>query len=303
MTRPTTPLYLFAIEYVHGEPHDIGELAGQLDPELLGPDTGLSCYRASDLDIWELAAAAGARTVKAATQPPDLVVYMTENDHVASDSLNNLVRSLDLPAARYVRGSGHDCGNIGPALSLARQALASGEHHQVLILLADKVIDGDRSQADKLSVVSDGAAACLVTAEPPDAGDVRFAVHGISTVTDPDAASGSEAGDRILATVALAAAGAAAITGHTGRDAVDFDHLLFPNYRAVAQQFLCSALGAPLERLLFGPMAEFGHCFSADSLVSLAHCSNTDEIRVGDHVLAFGDGQHSWSSLAVQRLG
>jgi 3-oxoacyl-[acyl-carrier-protein] synthase-3 len=298
-----TPLYLFAIEYVHGDRHDIGELAGQLDPELLDPDTGLSCYRASDLDIWELAADSGARTVKAATQPPDLVIYMTENDHVASDSLNNLVRALDLPAARYVRGSGHDCGNFGPALSLARQALAGGEHRQVLILLADKVIDGDRSQADKLSVVSDGAAACLVTAEPPDTDGARFAVHGISTVTDTDAASGAEAGDRILATVALAAAGAAAIAGQTGREAKDFDHLLFPNYRAVAQQFLCSALGVGLEKLLFGPMAEFGHCFSADSLVSLAHCANTDEIRPGEHVLAFGDGQYSWSSLAIQRLG
>lgn len=303
MTRTATPLYLSAIEYVHGDRHDIAELAGQLDPELLGPDTGLSCYRASDLDIWQLAAAAAARTVKAAATPPDLVVYMTENDHVASDSLNNLVRSLDLPAARYVRGSGHDCGNLGPALSLARQALAGGEHRQVLVVLADKVIDGDRSQADKLSVVSDGAAACLVTAEPPDTDDVRFAVDGISTVTDSDAASDSEAGGRILATVALAAAGTAAITVHTGREVTDFDHLLFPNYRAVAQQFLCSALGVPMEKLLFGPMAEFGHCFSSDSLVSLAHCADTGEIRPGDHVLAFADGQYSWSSVAVQRLG
>ncbi|HJP73670.1 MAG TPA: 3-oxoacyl-[acyl-carrier-protein] synthase III C-terminal domain-containing protein [Pseudonocardiaceae bacterium] len=298
-----TPLYLCGIEYVHGDRHDIAELAGQLDPDLLSPDTGLSCYRASDLAIWELAADAGARTLKAASTPPDLVIYMTENDHVASDSLNDLVRSLDLPDARYVRGSGHDCGNFGPALSLARQALASGEHRQVLILLADKVIDGDRSQADKLSVVSDGAAACLVTTEPPGIDGVRFAVNGISTVTDTEATSGSEAGDRILATVALAAAGTAAIAGQTGRVAKDFDHLLFPNYRAIAQQFLCSALAVPLDKLLFGPMAEFGHCFSADSLVSLAHCASTDEIRPGEHVLAFGDGQYSWSSLAIQRLG
>lgn len=298
-----TPVYLSGIEYVHGDRRDIAELAGQLDPELLGPDSGLSCYRASDLDIWELAAHAGAQTLKAAAEPPDLVIYITENDHVASDSLNRLVRSLGLPDARYVRGSGHDCGNVGPALSLARQALAGGEHRQALILLADKVIDGDRSQANKLSVVSDGAAACLVTAEPPGANGVQFAVNGISTVTDTDAASDPADGGRILATVALAAAGAAQIAGQTGREAKAFDHLLFPNYRVVAQQFLCSALSVPLEKLLFGPMAEFGHCFSADSLVSLAHCADFDEIRPGEHVLAFGDGQYSWSSLAIQRLG
>lgn len=186
-----TLLHLSAVEYVHGDRHSIAELSGQLDAELLDPDSGLAYYRASDLEIWQLAAAAGARTVAAGADPPDLLVYVTENDHGSSDSLTRLVRSLDLPAAEYLRVSGHDCGNLGPALLLARRALASGEHRRVLLLLADKVLDGDRSQADKLSVVSDGAVACLVTAEPLEVGGPRFAVHGVSTVTD------SEAGGRV----------------------------------------------------------------------------------------------------------
>ncbi|MEV7773843.1 3-oxoacyl-[acyl-carrier-protein] synthase III C-terminal domain-containing protein [Kitasatospora sp. NPDC086791] len=322
-----TALHLSAIAYVHGERRPIAELSGRLDPELLAPESGLRWYRADDREIWRLAAAAAARTVEAAAERPDLLVYVTENDHGSSDSLTRLVRELGLPDTRYLRVSGHDCGNLGPALHLAGQALASGEHRRVLLLLADRVLDGDRSQADTLSVVSDGAVACLVTAEEPGTdtapgsepeqgsepgsepepergpGGVRFAVHGVSTVTDAAAGAGGAAGDRILATVALAVAGTGEIARRTGRSVEDFDHLLFPNYRTVAQQFLCSAMGVPLERLLVGPMAEFGHCFSADSLVSLAHCADRGEIRPGEHVLAFGDGPNSWSSLAVERLG
>jgi 3-oxoacyl-[acyl-carrier-protein] synthase-3 len=297
-----TVLHLSAIEYAHGGQRSIAELSGQLDAELLGPDTGLSCYRSSDMEIWQLAASAAGRTVAACAQPPDLLVYVTENDHESSGSLTRLVRSLGLPATRYLRVSGHDCGNLGPALLLAGQALASGEHRGVLLLLADKVIDGNRNQADGLSVVSDGAVACLVTGEPSAPGGVSFAVHAVSAVTDSQAADLGEAGDRIMATVALSVAGTAAMTQQTALEVKDFDHLVFPNYRMIIQQFLCSAMGAPPERLLAGPMAEYGHCFSADVLVTLAHCASTGGIRPGDRVLACADGPSSWTTLSVERL-
>ncbi|WP_441247695.1 3-oxoacyl-[acyl-carrier-protein] synthase III C-terminal domain-containing protein [Kitasatospora sp. McL0602] len=297
-----TELHLSAVAYEHGERRSIAELSGQLDAELLGPDTGLCWYRASDREIWELARAAAARTLADCPEPPDLLVYVTENDHGSSDSLVRLVSSLDLPATAYLRVSGHDCGNLGPALLLAEQAIAAGEHRRVLVLLADRVLDGDRSQADTLSVVSDGAAACLVTAEALDVAGARYAVHAVSTATDSTAAAGEE-GDRILGTVALSGTATGAVTRRTGREPADFDHLLFPNYRTISQQFLCSAMGVPVDRLLVGPVAEFGHCFSADVLVSLAHCADTGQIRPGDHVLAFGDGPNSWTSLAVERLG
>ncbi|MFF2354892.1 3-oxoacyl-[acyl-carrier-protein] synthase III C-terminal domain-containing protein [Kitasatospora sp. NPDC058115] len=300
-----TDLHLGAIAYEHGDRHGIAELSGQLDAELLAPDSGLAHFRACDREIHQLAQAAAVRTLAACPQPPDLLLYVTENDRTSSDSLVHLARSLDLPGIRYLRVSGHDCGNLGPALLLAEQAVGSGAHRRVLVLLADRVLDGDRSQADRLSVVSDGAAACLVSAEPLDAPGPRYAVHGVSTATaaaTPAATPGGD-GDRILGTVALSVTATGAITRRTGRQPADFDHLLFPNYRTISQQFLCSAMGAPVDRLLIGPVAEFGHCFSADVLVSLAHCADTGRIRPGDHVLAFGDGPNSWTSLAVERTG
>lgn len=297
-----TLLHLCALEYVHGDRRSIAELSGRPDPELLDPDSGLTYYRASDQEIWQLAAAAGTRTLAVSAELPDLVVCVTENDH-GSDSMTCLIRALDLPAARYFRISGHDCGNLGPALVFARQALASGEHRSVLLLLADKVLDGDRNPASRLSVISDGAVACLVTDRPTDFGGAKFAVHGMAAITDLHAANPGEAGEGIMSTVALPIAGAAAITQQTGRELKDFDHLVFPNYRVIIQEFLCSAMGAPPERLLVGPIAEFGHCLSADILMTLRHCANSGQIRPNDHVLASCDGPTSWTTLAVERLG
>jgi 3-oxoacyl-[acyl-carrier-protein] synthase III len=298
-----TVLHLAAPEYVLGDRRSIAELYGRLDAELVGPDSGLSYYRASDLEIWQLAAAAGTRTLAVAAEPPDLLVYVTENDHDSSGSMMRLMRALDLPAVRYLRMSGHDCGNLGPALVLARQALASGEHSTVLLLLADKALDGDRKSANRLSVISDGAVACLVTDRPPGFGGAKFTINGMEAITDLHAANPAEADDSIMSTVAQSVAGVTAITHQTGRELKDFDHLVFPNYRMINQQFLCSAMGAPLEQLLVGPMAEFGHCFSADILMTLGHCADTGQIRPGDQVLASCDGPTSWTTLSVERLG
>jgi len=296
-------LHLSALEYVHGERHSIAALSGELNAELLGPDTGLSYYRSSDQEIWQLAAAAGTRTVGASAEPPDLVVYVTENDHQSSDSMTCLVRALGLPAAHYLRVSGHACGNLGPALLLAQQALASGEHRRILLLLADRVLNGDRNQTNGLSVVSDGAVACLVTDEPTDFDGARFAVHGVTAVTNLEAADPGQSGEGVLATVALSVAGITAITRQTEREVHDFDHLVLPNYRMIIQQFLCSGMGASTEQLLVGPLSEYGHCFSADVLVTLAHCASAGQIQCGDHVLVSANGPTSWTSIAVERIG
>jgi len=297
------PLYLSALKQVHGERRGIAELSGELDAERLSPDSGLCYYRVSDLEIWQLAAAAGSRTLAVGTELPDLVVYVTENDHDSSGSVTHLMHALDLPTARYIRVSGHDCGNLGPALAVARQAIASGEHNCVLLLLADKALDGDRNPANRLSVVSDGAIACIATETAPRFGGAKFAVHGLITITGPHVGSPSEASGKILSTVALSIAAGTAITNETGRELEQFDYLIFPNYRIVSQQFLCSTMGVRLEQLLVGPMAELGHCFSADVLMTLAHCASTGQIRLNDNVLASFDGPNSWTTLSVERLG
>jgi 3-oxoacyl-[acyl-carrier-protein] synthase-3 len=295
-------VYLSALTYVHGDCHSITELGSQPITELASPEHGLACYRSSDLEIWQLAVLACSRTIEISQAPPDLMIYVTENELEASRSMARMMRELGLTSTHYLRVSGHGCGNLGPALLLARQALASGAHQRILLVLADRVLDDDRSQVHSLSVLSDGAASCLVTSEPTRSAGAQFAAHEVVTVTEFESALPDPSGEGALAMVAMSVAGAAAITRQTGQEVTDYDHLVFPNYRIITQQFLCSAMGVPRERLLIGPAAEFGHCFSADILVTLARCASTGQIKTGDHILACANGLSSCTTLFAECL-
>jgi len=154
------PIYISAINYVLGEPHPLTELSDPALLKLASPQHGLVSYLSSDQEIWQLAAAAGKRTIEAGPQP-DLLIYVSENQAEIAAALPLAVGRLGLGTTEYVSVAGHGCGNLGPALRVARDALYSGQHDQVLLILADRVLDGDRSMINGLSVLSDGAASCL----------------------------------------------------------------------------------------------------------------------------------------------
>jgi 3-oxoacyl-[acyl-carrier-protein] synthase-3 len=80
------------------------------------------------------------------------------------------------------------------------------------------------------------------------------------------------------------------------------DHVVFANYRRGAQWFLTAALGFPEGKLLFGDVAEFGHCFSADLLVTLDRRARDGTLVPGRWLLANAMGPRTWSSIALECL-
>ena len=79
-------------------------------------------------------------------------------------------------------------------------------------------------------------------------------------------------------------------------------HVVLGNYRVTSQKFLASAMGFPPERLLLGRVAELGHCFSADFLVTLAERATDGTVAPGDRVAAAATGTHSLSMLTATRV-
>jgi 3-oxoacyl-[acyl-carrier-protein] synthase-3 len=126
-----------------------------------------------------------------------------------------------------------------------------------------------------------------------------FCVHAIATKASADIdPSGS-----LIATVRLAAAAVDDLTEQTGRPPTDFRCVLFPNYRMSSQKFMASALGLREDRILFGPIAELGHGFSADPLVTLDRAVEEGALDARDHVLVSVIGPYSWSLIDVEYLG
>jgi 3-oxoacyl-[acyl-carrier-protein] synthase III len=291
-------IHLSSIGYVHGERRPVAEL--DLAGTSLGPLVlEIEHYRASDLDIWQLASAAAERALATAPAAPELLIYVSENDPDRIVSVARVMTQVGLPAVDYLAVSGHDCGNLGPALRVATDALHSGACRRVLLILADRALSGRRIMASGMSVFSDGAAACVLTRDAEeDASGPQFVMDGLATTSqvrldaDPD--------QMILATVRLAKASVARILADTAGERAQYDHVLFGNYRPASQLFLANAMGFPPDKLLLGPVTEFGHCFSADLLVTLHRYRVDGTLRPGSRVLAATTGLYSWSTVALR---
>ena len=295
-------IYLSSIGYVHGEPRRLADLDEETFIDLAALGDEVTNYRASDLDIWQLAVAAAARTLADSAHSPNLLVYVSENDSDSTGSLALIADSLDLTAIEYMSFSGHDCGNLGPSLRVAGDALHSGRCDRVLLLLADRALARRRVMASGLSVFSDGAASCMVTQEVPESESSQFRVDSIATRTAVQLDLADAADKGILSTVRLAKSSVADLMKDTGRQQADFEHVLFSNYRVTSQRFLTTAIGFPQNKLLPGPVADLAHCFSADILVTSDRYFAAGTLKPGQRFLASVAGPYSWSTIAIECL-
>ncbi|KUN95685.1 hypothetical protein [Streptomyces caeruleatus] len=293
--------FLSFIRYTCGDLRKVSELAGTTTEDLSPLVAEIVHFRESSQDIWEMAAAAAEQTLADAAAPPDFVVYVSENDPDVAGSLGRILDRLGLVSVAHLAVSGQDCGNLAPAVQVASDAIHSGRCDRVLLVLADRAASGRRVMASGLSVFSDGAAACVITRDPVRDGP-QFRVVGTGSRTAIRLDAGGTAEQGILATVRLASESIADLLGALGRGRDDFPYVVMPNYRPDAQKFLMAAMKMPVQKLLLGPVTDLGHCFSADTLITLHQQAASGTLTTGDRLLVATSGPHSWSTMAVECL-
>ena len=62
-------------------------------------------------------------------------------------------------------------------------------------------------------------------------------------------------------------------------------------------------LEIPIERFYLDNISEFGHCFSADPFINLAHARAGGRVNPGDHVLMVTSGLGAIFAALVLRVG
>jgi 3-oxoacyl-[acyl-carrier-protein] synthase-3 len=300
--RSMTPVYLSSIGYVHGEPRATEGLLDQAPEAVVALLAEVPTYRASDREIWRLAVDAAQQSLCAAHQRPQLLVYVSENEPDATGAVARFVDTLGLNDVEYLTMAGHDCGNFVPALRIAHDAVVAGRCDTVLLVLADSVPARNRLMLNGMSVLSDGASACVVSNTVTTTPGAQFRVSGLAGRTSVrlNAAAGTD--QTILTTVQLAGDSVRDLLELSKRTRDDYRHVVFGNYRMTSQRFLTTALRFPPDRLLTGAVAELGHCFSADVLVTLAQRYDDGVVTAGDRVLASATGPHSWSVACLECL-
>ncbi|WP_018348396.1 hypothetical protein [Longispora albida] len=278
---------------------DAGDASVQEQREVLVAQ-GLAYCRVTRSSAIELGAASARKTMSGlGDKTVDAVVYCTDTapDKSVTADAWDLLLALDLPTTPVTVVGGSGCGNLGPGLRLARSLLSEGEAETVLLVTADRVKAGTRYLGNGQTVLSDGAASCLVSSWKPASG---FHLLGLAS------SSRLDIGTAKLRPILVAKSTAEAVRSAIERSIRpmslsrdDFQHLLPGYYGRSPQAFLAMSAGFPLDKIYCPMLPDVGHCFSADVLLSLASLTEAGGLRSGDLLMLLAISPRSWSVAPV----
>ena len=280
--------YRSGTSYVLGE-HETGYAAIPGLPELaasfgLVPDPGLwgwGTIRTTRRDLSDLAAESVRGTLKAAGAEPSsvdaLVLCSTRIPGPADDHgifMANLLTAAGLAGIPFYGQGLNRCANLLAAIDLANSFVVSGRYRRVLVVTVDAVAEGSAPMS-QFALFSDGAASCLVAADPGDDDSYELlgcaVAHDTATMDSASQISSDLArvvNDRLLGPCGLTLGDVAALM-HLNL----FKPLLVMKERQA---------GFRDQQLYLGNISRIGHCFAADPLINLV-----DRVALG-HV---GEGR------------
>jgi len=201
-------------------------------------------------------------------------------------------RAAGLDGVRVLLVTGSACANFALGLEVAGSLIATRASACVLVVLADRIVEGTRYTAISRSVYSDGAVSCLVTA---GGGAASYGVLGNATVTrayDDDVVGLGDARSTVLA---MRKAARRALGDRAG----DVRHVVTLNLGEAARTLIAMAIPAARGRLHPGTIDTVGHCFAADIALNLRELERAG-LADGDVVLALASSRHALSAVALQ---
>lgn len=272
--------YLRGPAYVLGETETdytaIGNVAELAERYGLAPRPALWGWggvRISQRDLADLAADAAAAALRAAGLSPagiGALVVCTNRIAGPAEGHGRFVQRLlagaglgDLPCYGV---NLNRCVNLLAGLDVARALVLSGRHERVLVITADILASG----ADRMApyaLFSDGAAACVVAADPgsADHGPAdSYELLGCATAQD---AATLEWTAEISSDLARAVTDE--LLGAAGLKLGEVAALLHANIFTPLVMMKERQAGFSAEQLYLDNIPRIGHCFAADPLINL----------------------------------
>jgi 3-oxoacyl-[acyl-carrier-protein] synthase III len=287
----TEGLFLRGPAYVLGEQEldhtaipGLAELAAEFklapQPKLWGWGT----VRATSRDLAVLAAESGRATLVAAGLSPiaiDALVLCSNRIPGPAEGHGQFVADVltgiglgDIPAYGV---NLNRCVNLLAGIDVASAFVASGRYRRVLVITTDKVAD-DAPRMSQFALFSDGAASCLITAEPGQS--ATFELLGRATAQDTATLEWSnqissdlarQVNDQLLAPHELKLG--------------DLVALLHANLFTPLVVMKERQAGFSADQLYLGNITRLGHCFAADPLINLVDRTELGQIPDGRHCL------------------
>ena len=310
-----------AIAYELGEMESVADLAASEEEDAIEIllATGMKEYSRSKRRISELVVDCIRRTLSQAEVDPkdvDVVVYATETfwdaSEVSTHRETNRQYRQDIFRAIWETGL-HDafpygvtfsgCGNFVSGVKLAACMLMAKQAKNVLVVTGDRhPPKRTRILPPAVTVISDGAASCLVTCERA----AGFAVHEVCQRAYLDVFDVDLEDDfgRFLVEMARTLR---TLGGHmherTCRTPKDYRRLLVNNYSLSTARVFSHLLGYETSQLYLDNIARVGHVSAADALINLFDLDQAGALNHGDHLMILGTGPVTTGLMAVEKIG
>jgi 3-oxoacyl-[acyl-carrier-protein] synthase-3 len=188
-----------------------------------------------------------------------------------------IMAGLGMPSAAFTGITLNRCTNLLAGIDLAAALVASGRHGNVLVVTTDAVAD-ESDRFEQFALFSDGAASCLVAAEPY--GAPAYEVLGCaSTQANGDLDRTNEISSDLSRTVnaALLKVGDLALDDIAG--------LMHANLFVPVVTMKELQAGFAPDQLDTRNVARLGHCFAADPLINLADRAARGRVADGEAYL------------------
>lgn len=199
--------------------------------------------------------------------------------HLMDFPASRLQADFDLDRAMVLGLNQQACTSMLGSLRLAKALVATeADTSRVLCVTSDRFPPGALYE-QAYNLVSDGAAACVVTREP---GPYRLvAAHQITN----GAMVHADDDETVGAYFNYTHRAVTEVLARAGLEPADLAWVVPQNTNAKAWAIMARLLGIDPARVFFDSMADVGHVISGDNVVNLARLHATGRVRAGDKVL------------------
>ncbi|MFF4025427.1 hypothetical protein ACFYY5_21525 [Nocardia elegans] len=262
------------IAHTTGDPRPITDIEPiAAEPRLVDAlhEVGLATYRRARDSPVDMAAACIAETLDQSRIPASGIdILMLASSTIGFGQIENtellrLSERFGLSHATPIGISAAECANFGTALHLARTLVASGEARTVLLVTADACTAPEQRLLRQVnSVISDGAASCLVTTEP-----ARIEILTTATATDQLIRAATNP-DTIAALTRRTLLGLVdEVLSRADIDRTQIRQVITNNINTEALRFMTLSAGLDHNLCYVDNVADFAHVHSADNLLNL----------------------------------
>lgn len=305
-------VYISGISYKLGELESITEIE-ELQKTPISLENflalGLESYAVSAQAPYEMAIDAAMECLEATGISPnkvDAVIYATETfsrTHFSRNDIRVFCNTLNLKRA-YPHGLFlSECANIQTGIRMACNMIQSGEARNVLLVTTDKCMDGEsRILPPNLSILSDGASACLISAEKPNEG---FEIVDTFCWTDPElffvdpSANFKDFFQRTLAGVKSVGS---TLLENNNYHPTEIKGIVVNNYNNSIMYTLVTQVGFTLEQTCLSNLPVFGHAFASDNLINIKTLCSNIKSQKDDLFVISASGPTTWGASLFKQL-